>query len=169
MEINWADIFISHFALSHRLLAAVEVYVETGVIVYLEHPRFELLVDQQVQSQDLERLADNVVFTCHCIHLMLDHGAVNLHHLCTSVVDRCLDRINIDAILPKRVVKRRKSTLCPLVAHKDVLSVGVHVAVVGLVDRVVCQVHESLLEVRLCWCFVASLYEREKTCTLASI
>jgi len=86
IQVNLANVIIGHFLVLHRRVA-VEVNVQTGVVIHLQHPCLQILVDQQVQAQDLERFTRDVFLASHGVDLVLDQGPIDLHHFSASVID----------------------------------------------------------------------------------
>lgn len=129
------------------------------MIVDFEHPCLQFLVNKQVKAQDLKGLADHIVATSHCVNLMFDQGSIHLHYSTTGVIDAGLYSVYINAALSKRMPQRAERALSAFVVRENVAGGWVNVGIIGLVDRVVSQVHESLFEVRFYGCRVASCAE----------
>lgn len=132
------------------------------MIVDFEHPCLQFLVNKQVKAQDLKGLADHIVATSHCVNLMFDQGSIDLHYSTTGVIDAGLYSVYINAALSKRMPQRAERALSAFVVRENVAGGWVNVGIIGLVDRVVSQVHESLFEVRFYGCRVASLFKKEQ-------
>ena len=60
MQINLADVCVSQILLL-KPCASVKVDVEARMVIHFKHPCLELSINQQVESQNLEWLALDVI------------------------------------------------------------------------------------------------------------
>ena len=60
MQINLADVGFGQLLLL-KPSASVKVDVEAGVVIHFEHPSLKFSINKQVESQNLERLALDVI------------------------------------------------------------------------------------------------------------